>query len=141
MSTIYLVSCVGRKRTGRNAAKDLYLSSWFVKARAYVERQHQPWFILSALYGLVNPETQIDAYDKTLNDMSVAARRQWAETVWAELRKLLKPKDTVVFLAGNNYRQFLMAPLREAGVAVDVPMQALRIGQQLQWLDRPLSDR
>ena len=36
--TVYLVSCVGQKRSNPSPAKDLYTSTWFRKARMYVER-------------------------------------------------------------------------------------------------------
>lgn len=50
--TVFLVSCVKRKRTSAAPARDLYISDWFVKARRYVERRRARWFILSAEYGL-----------------------------------------------------------------------------------------
>lgn len=59
------------------AAKDLYISDWFVKARAYVEQAGDEWFILSAEYGLVSPETVIAPYERTLNTMGIAERRAW----------------------------------------------------------------
>jgi hypothetical protein len=55
-TTVYLVSCVARKRHVAAPAKDLYLSVWFRKARAYVESFGCPWFILSAERGLVRPD-------------------------------------------------------------------------------------
>lgn len=39
-------------------------------------------------------------------------------------------------LAGDRYREFLTPMLQARGVQVDVPMQGLRIGEQLRWLDR-----
>ena len=43
--------------------------------------------------------------------------------------------DTVVFLAGKPYREFLEPSLRQRGLQVRVPMRGLRLGQQLAWLD------
>ena len=43
--------------------------------------------------------------------------------------------DTVVFFAGERYREFLEPGLREWGVAVAVPMLGLSQGRQLAWLD------
>jgi hypothetical protein len=37
-STVYLVSCVSQKRERECAARDLYVSDWFCKARRYAER-------------------------------------------------------------------------------------------------------
>jgi hypothetical protein len=54
-TTVYLVSCVSKKRTTPIPARDLYISDWFLKARDHVESTGSPWFILSAEYGLISP--------------------------------------------------------------------------------------
>ena len=94
-----------------------------------------PWRILSAQYGLVHPEEEIGPYEKTLNRMRVEERRAWADRVLAALAPCLDGVDTVVFLAGQRYRQFLEPELHERGLAVRVPMSGLRQGQQLAWLN------
>jgi len=135
MATLYLVSCVGMKRNLPARAKDLYVSPWFLKARQYVEARSQRWRILSAKHGVVEPDAMIEPYNETLNTMSVRDRKAWSERVLRELRELAAPGDTVVFLAGARYREFLIPALATDGVTVEVPMEGLRIGKQLQWLD------
>ena len=114
---------------------DLYTSSWFRKARAYVEKTGCPWRILSAQYGLVHPEEEIRPYDKTLKAMRVEERRIWASRVLTRIGPCLGGVDIVVFLAGARYREFLEPALRRRGLAVYVPMRGLVQGQQLAWLD------
>ena len=139
MSTMYLVSCVARKRDESVAAKDLYVSDWFVKARAYVERVGADcWFILSARYGLVDPEAVIAPYEQTLNAMGVAARRAWAARVLDQLRPKLNGVDRVVMLAGLRYREFLIDDIRARCPSVEVPLAGRRIGEQLGWFKREL---
>ncbi len=141
MSTeLYLVSCVKTKGPGPAPAKDLYASVWFRKARAYVEKKAGPWRILSAQYGLVHPERVIRPYEQTLKTMPVADRRAWAETVLAELGPSLAGVDTVVFLAGQVYREFLLPALLDRGLTVCVPMAGLSQGRQLSWLGGAHSD-
>ena len=135
---LYLVSCVSAKRSTRAKAKDLYASPWFIKARAYVEKMGQAWFILSAQYGLVHPETVISPYEQTLNAMGIEPRRAWAHKVLGQLAPHLAGVESVVFLAGQRYREHLEPALRERAIAVTVPMEGLPIGKQLQWLDRQL---
>lgn len=135
MRRLYLVSCVSEKQRHPSAAKDLYVSDWFRKARRYAERNGE-WKILSAKYGLVEPNTVLSPYEQTLNSMPIAQRRQWAETVMRELRTVVSPGDTVVFLAGQRYREFLAPALSDYGVNVEIPMEGLQIGRQLQWLSR-----
>ena len=139
MATVGLVSCVSRKLASAAEARSLYASTWFVKAREYVEAHCDTWFILSAKYGLVAPSAVIAPYEETLNEKSVAERRAWAERVWIQLIPHLHPGDRIVVLAGERYREFLLPRLVQHGCTVEVPMQGLRIGRQLQWLATELS--
>ena len=116
-------------------AKDLYISDWFRKARACVESTGCPWAILSAEYGLLHPDEVIRPYEKTLNAMPVAERRSWANEVLESMDPYLRDIDTVVFFAGERYRELLQPGLRAWGVDVVVPMLGLRQGQQLAWLN------
>jgi len=134
-SVCVLVSCVGAKSAVPSKAKDLYISDWFRKARCYVERSGSPWFILSAAYGLIDPESVISPYEKTLNRMGVAERRTWARGVTRDMDQQLPTCDVIVVLAGARYREFLMDYLSRRAKHVRVPMEGLRIGEQLSWLD------
>lgn len=133
---LVLVSCVGQKRNESAPARDLYRSTWFIKARAYVETRRADWRILSALYGVVAPETVIAPYERTLNRMNVVQRREWAEHVYRELEPHLAGHSRVVFLAGRRYREFIAPKLIADGYRVEVPMEGLTIGRHLAWLSR-----
>jgi hypothetical protein len=140
MSRCFLVSCVGEKVRRPAKAKDLYASTWFTKARAYVESYGDPWFILSAEYGLVDPETVIAPYEKTLNTMGVHERRQWAARVIDQFAARLPDCEKIVILAGARYREFLMDYLNTRANKVEVPLEGLRIGEQLSWLGSHLAE-
>jgi hypothetical protein len=145
MSTsCYLVSCVGLKNLAQRRAKDLYLSDWFRKARQYVEVAGSPWFILSAEHGLVEPEAVIAPYEKTLNTMGVIERRAWARHVIEQMEVSLPVCERIVVFAGSRYREFLLDYLRQRAAKVEIPLEGLRIGEQLSWfglhtLDKPRS--
>ena len=134
VDAIALVSCVKTKRAAAAPASDLYISRWFQGARRFVERRGMPWFILSALHGLTEPETVIAPYEVTLKAMSVGARRAWAAKVLSALHPKLDGKRRIVILAGQSYREFLEGALRAAGYRIDVPMEGLAHGEQLSWL-------
>jgi cytoplasmic iron level regulating protein YaaA (DUF328/UPF0246 family) len=136
--TIYLVSCVSKKQSAPAPARDLYTSGLFNKARSYVAKMGQPWFVLSAKYGLVHPDEVIAPYDLTLNTMRVADRRLWASRVLTQLEPHLDGIGSINFLAGQRYREFLEASLRSRGLVVSIPMEGLGIGKQLSWLNREL---
>jgi hypothetical protein len=133
---VYLVSCVSHKRKEPSHARDLYVSDWFRKARGYAEASGCPWFILSAKHGLVAPDQMVAPYERTLNNMPVAERKQWARRVLLQMDNAVPALAQVVFLGGQRYREFLTAELRSRKVAVAVPMIGLRIGEQLRWLIR-----
>jgi hypothetical protein len=44
-------------------------------------------FILSAKYGLLNPEQEIEPYNQTLNTMGAAQVKSWSENVLARLSR------------------------------------------------------
>lgn len=133
-TTVHLVSCVSMKRSVPSQARDLYTSPWFIKARAYVEAMRSPWFILSAEYGLLPPDRVVAPYERTLNTMGVADRRVWAQNVLTALVPQLTGVGRVVILAGERYREFLLPVMRRSCPSVEVPMEGLTIGRQLQWL-------
>jgi hypothetical protein len=132
----FLVSCVSKKGRIATGARDLYTSEWFTKARAYVEVSEAPWFILSAEHGLLAPDEIIAPYEKTLNRMGVAERRGWAKRVIAQMDSKLPTCEQIVLFAGARYREFLMDYLGRRAQRVIVPLEGLRLGQQLAWLSR-----
>ena len=135
-NTVYFVSCVGEKLPRPATAKDLYASSWFKKARRFAESRGCPWFILSAEYGLVSPDQIIEPYEKTLNNMPIADRRKWADRVNSQIQAVIPQFETAVFLAGQRYREFLIGHLQKRKVAIEVPIEGLKIGEQLSWLGK-----
>ena len=134
VDALVLVSCVSQKLSGPAPARLLYRSEWFTKVRTLVETQKADWLILSALYGIVAPDTCIAPYEKTLNTAGVAERRAWAENVRRYLAPHLIGRRRVVIFAGHRYREFLVPALMSDGYEVDAPMANLRIGEQLAWL-------
>ena len=137
---LFLVSCVKTKLSRPAKAKDLYISDWFRKARACVEREGGAWRILSAKYGLVHPEDVIQPYEKTLITMQVTERRTWADNVLKALEHCLGDADAVVFFAGERYREFLEPWLRSRCIGFDVPMRGLSQGRQLAYLGARLRE-
>jgi len=140
MPTICLVSCVKTKVAGTVAAKDLYNSALFTKNAQYASAIADKWFVLSAKHGLLDPEDVIASYDETLSKASVDVRREWAHKVYQQLRSLVMPGDSVIFLAGEKYREYLVPLLEKIPVVVQVPMEGLSIGNQLKWLNQRLEE-
>jgi hypothetical protein len=132
-----LVSCVKTKRAEPAVPKDLYTSTYFEKMRAYAEAEHDEWWILSAKYGLLDPDGDpIEPYDETMTDATTAERRAWAEDVFAALDQagLLAPDVRLVIHAGSAYTEELVPMLEESAVGeIQLPTKGLQIGKRLAW--------
>jgi len=132
MTKIVLISCARKKINQECMAKDLYISPLFRKNLQYA-RSLAPddILILSAKYGLLKLEDEIKSYDKTLNRMRSSELEDWANLVLGQLQKVSDlDKDEFIFLAGNNYRKFLLPRIKN----YKIPLQGLGIGKQLRWL-------
>jgi len=134
---VYLVACVAAKLDHAAEARDLYISPWFRKARAYVERTGSPWLILSAKHGLIAPGAVIEPYDATLGTMCAHARRLWGARVLDELARVVDVATPLIVLAGRSYRDLLWPSIAPRAAA---PMEGLAIGEQLAWLSRATAD-
>lgn len=134
LARLYLVSCVSKKLPHPAPAREFYCSTWFVLARRLIEREHAPWYILSAKHGLVHPDSALAPYDQTLRTMRVADRRDWAARVERQMDETLPSAEEVIVFAGKRYREYLQDYLMRRFDSVKVPMRGLGIGQQLSWL-------
>ena len=102
---VVLVSCAKSKVQEPAAAKDLYSSARFRKARAYAERLGDPWFILSAEHGLVAPDEWLAPYERYLPDTPREYRLAWGAWVVARLDLLLGGlAGTVIAARGRRLR-------------------------------------
>src|SRR5687768_5388522 len=123
MSTIVLIPCASEKLPFRTKASELYTSPLF-KLNLQYARQRQPdaIYILSAKYGLLPLDTEVEPYDVTLNDMSTRDAKAWAQQVLSQLAARCDLQaDHFVFLAGMKYRQHLVSQL----ASIEVPLEGL----------------
>jgi len=135
VSDIVLVGCVKTKLPTAAPADELYTSPLFKKRRRYAEVTGRPWFILSALHGLVSPDQVLEPYDMYLAGQPVTYRRQWALRVVRDLIAAVGPLEgrTVEVHAGASYVEPLEPLLSAAGVGLRVPLRGLNQGQHLAW--------
>ncbi len=138
MKHVILVGCVARKAPSSRPARELYASELFRRRRKYAEAKGQPWFILSAKHGLVHPDDVIAPYNETLDRLSPSALQGWGNSVAEALNRRLGSLESVAFEihAGRRYVQSLAPRLLAQGASVQLPLEGLRIGKQLQWYGR-----
>lgn len=135
---IVLISCAARKLQHKAKASDLYSSPLFQRQLAYAcKLSPDAIFILSAKYGLVDLDEEIEPYDQTLRDMGISEQRAWAARVLEQLgKKTCLLSDHFIVLAGDVYRRFLTP----AFYSWEAPLERLTIGKQLQKLDELLRE-
>src|SRR5687767_11754982 len=92
---VLLVGCVKGKQAEERPAQDLYRSPLWRARKEYALRSGRRWFILSALYGLLDPDELIAPYDLALADVSAVERRAWAEEVAHSLEQRVGPLAVV----------------------------------------------
>lgn len=136
MRNVILISCVSKKLPHAAPARELYQSPLFKFNLAYAESQRpDAIYVLSAKHGLLELDQIIAPYNETLNTKRDADIQRWAERVGAQLALVSDvEKDTFIFLAGERYRRHLIPQLAH----VQIPMQGLGLGKQLQFLKRAL---
>ena len=135
LADLVLIGCVKTKLGHGAPAKDLYISDYFAKMRAYAEASGRPWFILSAEYGLVSPEEWLEPYERYLPDTSRDYRRAWGEQVAEQLEAAVGSLRGLVIdvHAGSAYVESIEAALRPRGAHVFDQLKGLTMGRRLSW--------
>jgi len=139
METIGLVACGAKKRPDFVAAELLYISDLFQKSRQYVRENCDRWFILSSKHGLLLPQTAIDPYEATLKNIPEDRHAAWANSVTEAIRANTRTGDRLIFLAGRDYHDRIIAELKPQGYHIEVPMQGLDYDTQVDWLTKHIA--
>jgi hypothetical protein len=137
-SRIILIGCGKQKADASCRADEMYIGSLFRKRLEYARRSGWPFYIVSAKYGLIPPQTLIAPYDLTVSDLEPLELSAWSLGVaQALLSQLSEPFDSSRFLVelhmGNEYAEPLRILLPAVGVNYDWPLRGLTQGQQMHW--------
>lgn len=129
---IVFIACTKKKQDHPCKAKEMYRpSALFTAGWRYAESLNPDTiYILSAKYGLLNPETIITPYEKTLISAKDAQIRQWSIMVADQIKKAgIDRSDHAVFLCGKPYRKYIknLFPNHSA------PVSHLGIGKQIKF--------
>jgi hypothetical protein len=129
---IALISCVKSKLKHPAPAKDLYISPLFKFSLKYAKSLNPDRiFILSAKYGFLDLDQNIEPYELTLNKMKKNDVKIWSEKVLEKLRKNADlDNDEIIFIAGEKYRRFLTPHIRH----YSVPLKGMSFGNQLRYM-------
>lgn len=127
-----LLACCSKKDNIKTNAVNLYKSSLFIKSMNYLKKRCNKIYILSAKYGLLELNEEIEPYNVTLNKMNKQERIAWTNMVLKQLKsKTNLVKDNFIIIAGIKYREELLKHLNN----YSIPTQGLGLGRQLQFLN------
>jgi len=121
---VTLIQCTNTKRDGRHKAKDLYdESTYYCIMREWARSTGNPWFILSAKHGLLEPMREIDDYNE------VGISQGQAVEIATELDD--KGVTEVLITAGKKYTDPLTPELERFGIDVIEVCRGMRIGERM----------
>jgi len=138
-----LVGCSKQKWTHvpRIRARSLYCSPAFLASFTLASAACERVLILSAKYGVLQPENVVEPYDQTLSEMDPFQRRDWRGKVWWQLRALgFLHCPSVLFLAGRSYRLEPASSYFPEGAVVE-PLAGLGSGARMARLQAALGVR
>lgn len=142
MRTVIVVPCSGPKLDRPAPAADLYQSAIFKHNRRIAEACKVDWFIFSAKYGLLRPDTLIEPYDMvikhnaamikkarhTRTDLPPVADKATLARLKRAASDVLIAYDRRIYLMGDNYCKDLPPAER--------PLGGMGIGKQVGMLSR-----
>lgn len=135
---IALIGCSAAKKDYPCPANEMYQpSALFSKAWQYLVhegyQEEGAIFILSAKYGLLDPNRDIEPYDLSLQSFDAFQLKEWSKEVAEKLMKLDDPITQIDFYCGRKYRKYVVPELEKWGIKCTAPVGNLGIGQQLKF--------
>lgn len=136
MNTLVIVPCGKRKiwdknpEAGPTRAKDAYTVSPFKVNREYAEKFDDPWVILSAKYGFLEPDQIIpENYNVTFNDPSTNP------ILITELKEQVEKRYSrytcIITLGGKSYSEIASHVFIDEKTSVYSPAAGLPIGKAM----------
>lgn len=120
---VTLIQCTDSKRDEAAIAADLYdESAYFRDMKEWAISRGNPWFILSAKYGLVGTLDEIEPYD----ERGISERQAWIITG----QLLEKGVEHVDITGGKGYTEHLVPALESQGIDVVNHFEGKQIGDR-----------
>jgi hypothetical protein len=113
---------------GPTTASEAYVSTPFKVNKKYAQRFGDRWVILSAKYGLIEPDFiiprnyNVTFKDPSTNPISVSQIKKQIE------EKRLNEFEEVVVLAGKDYANVVLQAFADISVRIKTPTTGLRLG-------------
>ena len=100
-----ITNCSKKKLSGKAKAKDLYQGQFFSLIKHIAEQNSMDLFILSAKYGLISAEKEIESYDQRIKTKADVIRlRTLSNKLFNEI---LQRYSKVLLIMGREYQSVL----------------------------------
>lgn len=129
-----LVSCGKSKAESRCRAEKLYTGGLTQKGIEWMKRNCQTWFILSAKFGLLHPDTVIDPYDTKITDLNKEEIARWSAKVFGQLKAAHVENKDLLCIAGKEYFQALEVP--EDNTLYNLFPSGMKMGFRMRWFNQ-----
>lgn len=126
---VAVVSCASEKRNYPSPARLLYKGTLFRLQSEWAERNCNQWVIISALHGIVWPDTVVAPYDLQIKDLTEEDRLQWGAKVRKSLSRIAKGSE-FLFMSSRLYFDTAAVP----GSHMLFEMPDARFGHRMKWL-------
>lgn len=123
-----LVGCGKSKLPVPAPARKLYTGPLTKMCIQWIDRNCSTWYILSAKYGVVKPETKLKPYNTKMSDLTLEQQEGWGRQARVSLS--FGRAGPYLVLAGVDY-------VRALGISDDLivdPCKGLRMGERMAWL-------
>lgn len=127
MTSLAIAPCSGVKLPHAAPARELYAGSLYQLAARTATVVGDDWAILSALHGIVHPDTVLEPYDQQLGGEGAIRPRAVADQLAADWPDV----DEVIALTPNAYTALLAGACSLAGIRLTAPLaHSAGIGEQ-----------
>lgn len=126
-----VVNCGGTKLAHKAPAKEIYKSSYFQAKREFCEEVMDEWIILSAEYGILQPDEVIEPYDKSLETLTSGEIEEWKAEV---LDYPYEDYTVVEILLSSDYYEPLKEDFDQMDVPISTPLVRMGIMHQVEFL-------
>lgn len=147
MDKLIIISCVGQKIWKKHPSAPLfvpaqaaYVSTYFLAMKNYAVMTGFPWLILSAKYGLLEPDHPICNYDVEMGGDGCISKESISGQVRHQYRLLqgkrmpLKDFKNICVVAGSKYAESVSPVYRDIGAIVSEPLTGCPIGVRISRL-------
>jgi len=120
MKRIVLISCAAKEINSGTKAKNIYVTQAFKKSLDYAYLlKPDKIFFLTLNQGLISVNEELLSSTDTLDDKDDRENMVWADEVLEKLAlEADLQKDEFIFLAGYNYRKYLVPHIKNYKVSI-----------------------